>query len=370
MYSNGQQYNYAYDPNQYQYQQPMYNAPPPPPQQYYQYEPDPIYQSYSSDPYYGTQVAYEAYPPPPQESSYSYGKRKALLIGINYFGSRNQLSGCINDTQNMYNFLVQRYGYSPDDIVRLTDDQANPVCVPTRYNMLRAMSWLVKDVQPGDHLFLHYSGHGGQTPDLDGDEEDGMDDVIYPVDFETQGFIVDDLMHDIMVRPLMQGVTFTALFDSCHSGTVLDLPFTYSTKGVIKEPNMWKNIGSSGLGAAMAYATGNTSDLLGSLRSIGNTVGGGNNGYDRQRVIQMKFSPADIIMLSGSKDNQTSADTFEDGQNIGAMSHAFIKVMSYQPQQSYLSLLQNIRAELMNKYSQRPQLSTSHPIDINAAFNI
>jgi hypothetical protein len=42
------------------------------------------------------------------------------------------------------------------------------------------------------------SGHGGQTKDLDGDEEDGYDEVIYPVDFRTAGYIVDDEMHRIM----------------------------------------------------------------------------------------------------------------------------------------------------------------------------
>jgi len=42
------------------------------------------------------------------------------------------------------------------------------------------------------------SGHGGQTPDLDGDEDDGYDEVIYPVDFRSAGHIVDDEMHDIM----------------------------------------------------------------------------------------------------------------------------------------------------------------------------
>lgn len=36
------------------------------------------------------------------------------------------------------------------------------------------------------------SGHGGQTPDLDGDEDDGYDEVIYPLDFKQAGHIVDD----------------------------------------------------------------------------------------------------------------------------------------------------------------------------------
>lgn len=86
---------------------------------------------------------------------------------------------------------------------------------------------------------LSETGHGGQTPDLDGDEEDGYDEVIYPVDFRQAGHIVDDEMHRIMVRPLRPGVRLTAIFDSCHSGSALDLPYIYSTQGILKEPNLY-----------------------------------------------------------------------------------------------------------------------------------
>lgn len=328
----------------------------------------------------GYQQPQNIYKPPSQvqhtgpgnEVAYQYsqctGRRKALLIGINYFGSANELRGCINDSRNMFNFLTQRYGYKAEDIVMLNDDTTDPVRVPTRANMLRAMQWLVSNAQPNDALFFHYSGHGGQTKDLDGDEEDGMDDVIYPVDFQAAGPIIDDDMHAIMVTPLQPGVRLTALFDSCHSGTVLDLPYTYSTKGVIKEPNVWKNVGSSGLEAAMAYATGNTSNMMKSLGNVFTTITSSNNNVDRERIKKIKFSPADVIMFSGSKDNQTSADATENGQNTGAMSWAFLTVLSKQPQQSYLSLLQNMRAELSSKYSQKPQLSCSHEIDTNLQF--
>ncbi|CCF59241.1 hypothetical protein KAFR_0G02070 [Kazachstania africana CBS 2517] len=297
------------------------------------------------------------------------GKRKALLVGINYIGSQNQLRGCINDTQNIYNFLTTQYGYNPDDIVILTDDNREYVRVPTRENMIRAMYWLVSNVQANDTLFFHYSGHGGQTKDLDGDEVDGFDSVIYPVDFQTAGHIVDDEMHEIMVRTLPQGVRLTALFDSCHSGSALDLPYCYSTKGVIKEPNAWKNVGQDGLNVALSYATGNNMGMITSLGSMASSFWNKNSSTGiRDRVKQIKFSAADVIMLSGSKDDQTSADAVEDGQNIGAMSYAFIKVLNLQPQQSYLSLLQNMRQELRGKYSQKPQLSASHPIDVNLQF--
>lgn len=86
------------------------------------------------------------------------GRRKALLIGINYFGQRGQLRGCINDVKNMSGYLNNHFGYKREDMVILTDDQQNPMSQPTKGNILRAMHWLVKDARPNDSLFFHYSG--------------------------------------------------------------------------------------------------------------------------------------------------------------------------------------------------------------------
>lgn len=86
------------------------------------------------------------------------GRRKALLIGINYFGQRGQLRGCINDVKNMSTYLNSHFNYKREDMVLLTDDQQNPMSQPTKANILRAMHWLVKDARPNDSLFFHYSG--------------------------------------------------------------------------------------------------------------------------------------------------------------------------------------------------------------------
>ena len=115
-----------------------------------------------------------AAPPPPPQGMHSFGsgapqnyafkysnctgRRKALLIGINYFGQRGQLRGCINDVKNMSSFLHENFGYQRDDMVILTDDQQNPMSQPTKQNILRAMHWLAKDARPNDSLFFHYSG--------------------------------------------------------------------------------------------------------------------------------------------------------------------------------------------------------------------
>ena len=288
------------------------------------------------------------------------GKRKALLIGINYYGQRGALRGCINDVKNMSTYLNQNFGYAREDMVILTDDQQNEMSQPKKRNILRAMHWLVKDAQPNDSLFFHYSGHGGQTPDLDGDEEDGYDEVIYPVDFRTEGHIVDDEMHRIMVKPLQPGVRLTAIFDSCHSGSALDLPYIYSTQGVLKEPNLAKEAGQGLLSIVSSYARGDLGGMASTAMGLFKKATTGNSQYERSK--QTKTSPADVIMWSGSKDEQTSQDAVISGEATGAMSWAFVTSLKKNPHQSYVQLLNSIRDELSTKYSQKPQLSCSHPL--------
>lgn len=306
----------------------------------------------------------------PQGYSFRYsnctGRRKALLIGINYFGQRGQLRGCINDVRNMTAYLAEHFGYRREDMVILTDDQQNPMSQPTKQNILRAMHWLVKDARPNDSLFFHYSGHGGQTRDLDGDEADGYDEVIYPVDFRQTGHITDDEMHRIMVTPLQAGVRLTAIFDSCHSGTALDLPYIYSTQGILKEPNLAKEAGQGLLGVISSYSQGDLGGVANNIMSFFKKATSGEDAY--ARTLATKTSPADVIMLSGSKDDQTSADATIASQATGAMSWAFMTALKKNPQQSYVQLLNSIRDELAVKYTQRPQLSCSHPLNTNLLF--
>ncbi|KAJ7106413.1 caspase domain-containing protein [Mycena crocata] len=229
------------------------------------------------------------------------GRRRALCIGINYAGQQHELRGCVNDAKHVFSFLVRRKGYKAEDIVVLTDDSPHARSQPTRRNIIDAMRWLVRDARPHDALFFHYSGHGGQTRDRDGDEVDGYDEVIYPLDYKRSGHIVDDEMHELMVKPLPAGCRLTAVFDSCHSGTALDLPYIYDSHGRRKTMQVSK------------------------------------------RAIQRKATPADVISLSGCKDGQTSADTFAGGVAVGAASHAFIKAIEAHPDQSYREFLHNVR---------------------------
>lgn len=158
------------------------------------------------------------------------------------------------------------------------------------------------------HFADRGAGHGGQTKDLDGDEEDGYDEVIYPVDFRQVGHITDDEMHRILVKPLQPGTRLTAIFDSCHSGTALDLPYIYSTQGILKEPNLAKEAGQGLLGVIASYSQGDIGGMIKKGMGFFKKATGGEEAHNR--ALATKTSPADVIMLSGSKDDQTSYVSF------------------------------------------------------------
>ena len=230
-------------------------------------------------------------------------KKKALLIGINYTNTSNQLSGCINDIQNI-SMLLNNKGYSCTLMTDLTPIKA------TKNNILNALVQLLQTSNSGDSLFFHYSGHGTNTVDRNGDELDGKDEMICPCDLNM---ISDDELNRLIQLYLKPGVNLFALFDSCFSGTVLDLKYNYSPIVINK------------------------------------------------RVAETK---SNVVMISGCRDNQTSADTYLNKQWCGAMTTAFLTCVN---SPSLNSLLTNMRTFLKTKrYSQIPQLSTGTLLNINA----
>lgn len=108
--------------------------------------------------------------------------KKALLVGINYPGTKAELKGCINDVKRMRCCLIDRYGFAEEDIVVLIDtDDSYPQ--PTGANVRRAISNLIASAEPGDFLFFQYSGHGTRLPAETGEEDDtGYDECIVPCD--------------------------------------------------------------------------------------------------------------------------------------------------------------------------------------------
>ena len=134
------------------------------------------------------------------------GKRRALLIGINYVGQQGALKAPHNDTSNVKDYLINVLGFQEQEILVLMDDGNHPM--PTKQNIMDGFERLVRYSQPGDVVFISFSGHGGNVKDEDGDEEDGMDESIIPVDFREAGQIIDDDILADLIKPMPEGGTF------------------------------------------------------------------------------------------------------------------------------------------------------------------
>lgn len=172
----------------------------------------------------------------------------------------------------------------------MTDDNPNPTMRPTRYNMTNGFTWLMTGLQAGDSLVFHYSGHGGQERDRSGEELDGMNETLCPLDFQSAGQIEDNEVNKRIVNPLPTGVKLHAIIDACHSGSVLDLPYQAVIRG-----------GRANWQAAYA---GRTRDFKG--------TGGG-------------FA----VQFSAASDHQVAADTskLSGGVATGAATFCFIKAV-------------------------------------------
>ncbi|KAH8980484.1 peptidase C14 [Lactarius deliciosus] len=224
----------------------------------------------------------------------NYRPSSQLKVGIDYSGhrdSRFRLKWGVRDAHEMAHFLHKYFGFEWNNIRILTDDRDDrPWNLPTEANIRNAMTWLVESAQPGDSLFFYFSGHATQVKDTNGDEPDGFDECMCTMDYTgngqfqisptTPGIIVDDDMHDIMVKPLPRGCRLTAVLDCCHSGTLLDLPFIYNSHGKPKQ-----------------------TDPI---------------------VVQRKSSEANVISLSACKDGERAFEAREGG----ALRRAFIEYMT------------------------------------------
>ena len=141
------------------------------------------------------------------------GVKRALLIGINKYQAVPKLQGSINDIETMRQILLTRWGFPEKYIVVVKDEAA------TRAGILAALEQLVKEAGPQDTVYFHYSGHGSQVEDLNGDEEDGLDETIVPQDGRSGDVrdITDDELDAVFAR--LRARNALIVLDSCNSGT-------------------------------------------------------------------------------------------------------------------------------------------------------
>ncbi|KAI0032410.1 caspase domain-containing protein [Vararia minispora EC-137] len=138
---------------------------------------------------------------------------RALLIGINYTGTKNNmyssLTACVHDVEKMKTLLIEAYGWCETEITVMTDERvAEDALFPTKKNLIKQMKELVQNARPGDTFFLYYAGHSGQRPvTVDPYESDGLDEHLVSRDFKI---ILDNKLNAILVKPLPPGCRLTA----------------------------------------------------------------------------------------------------------------------------------------------------------------
>ena len=140
--------------------------------------------------------------------------KRALLIGISKYEVLPRLPGSKNDIELVRQVLLSRYGFSDHNVHVVRDEAA------TRDGILSSLNKIVKEAGPNDVVYVHYSGHGSQVEDLNGDEpDDQLDETIVPQDGRTEGVadITDDELEGIFSQ--LKTSQAVVVLDSCHSGT-------------------------------------------------------------------------------------------------------------------------------------------------------
>ena len=153
-------------------------------------------------------------------------RKRAFLVGISHYDTAltgyqwNNING-IEDV-NLLTPALKKQGFATTSLL---DDEA------TFENIVRQITQFTNKTKKGDIVYLHFSTHGQPVEDLNGDEEDGWDESIVPIDaykiykkgvYEGQKHLTDDLINTY-VKKLREKIGQTGflyvVIDACHAGT-------------------------------------------------------------------------------------------------------------------------------------------------------
>ncbi|KAG2425002.1 hypothetical protein HXX76_014160 [Chlamydomonas incerta] len=152
---------------------------------------------------------------------------------MNYSTESFPLKGCINDVRMMGDLLRGTFGIPTavftDDVSRADTSRAG---ILRRLNELAARS----NVESLDLAIVHFSCHGTQARDTNGEELDGMDECLVPNDVVTAGLIRDDDIQAILTR-FNRNTRVLLVLDCCHSGTMCDLRFSWEGEAFVRTEN-------------------------------------------------------------------------------------------------------------------------------------
>ncbi len=245
---------------------------------------------------------------------------KALLVGINAYGTK-PLRGCVNDVKQMQSLLQRYYGFQPENMRILTDQEA------TSANIEAGLEWLAGGgSEPEAVRVFHYSGHGSYVADENGDEPDGRDECLVPVDYQTTGLITDDTLKTFYDR-FPQTANLTLVMDSCHSGTVQkDMESDIVAKFLPVSLEEQERIDKT----AARFVEDQREFVVKELTQLGEErlseaelrekVRGLMSAFEKKRFGDVRVREANIL-LAGCRADQQSADAFIGGDYHGAFTY-------------------------------------------------
>ena len=239
----------------------------------------------------------------------------SLHIGLNnvspdaYAGWDGPLAACEFDANDM-EALAKAKGMKPT--VLLTKKA-------TRASVLAGMRGAAKALKAGDLFFMSFSGHGGQVPDVSGEEDDRKDETWCLFD----GQLIDDELY-FELSKFAAGVRVLVLSDSCHSGTMTRAPLVPVTTPGQRPKLMPASVAMRTYREHQAFYDKLQLDVAKAAgkaavdpdTALANVAASG-----RLTAIVQDFKPA-VLLISGCQDNQTSMD----GDQNGAFTEQLLRV--------------------------------------------
>lgn len=237
--------------------------------------------------------------------------KKALLIGVNRYQIPGaDLRGCVNDVENIKGVLTKFYGFSAGDLTTLKDAEA------TTKKIKAGISGLLRKSKRGDVLLLHFSGHGSNVPDNDGDEADQRDEILCPADLDWKNPLTDDWLRKTF-DTLPDGVNLTVIFDCCHSGT--------ATRAIAPPDAPIKNRFLPSPWDLVAVESGRA--LKGKVK-VGIGAAKSKTGSKTRGPLDVVSAKIPEILITGCRSDQTSADAFIKDSYNGALTYHLVSTLA------------------------------------------
>ena len=158
---------------------------------------------------------------------------RALLVAVTAYPNlpkKNWLVGPNHDAELVREYLTtnSQMPFDAKNVTVLADGVEGAKESPTHAAILASLKALADEAQPGDFVYMHFSGHGSQQPELiPGKETDGLDEIFLPADTDlwkdrdkgVPNALMDDEFGDALDAIRAKGAFVWFVIDACHSGT-------------------------------------------------------------------------------------------------------------------------------------------------------